>query len=593
MQSVFEFFLKVLSVSALVALVACTGAPLGPGFIAPDGWAFPGDHVVPTLGTDGMVSTTDRVASEIGVEVLRRGGNAVDAAVATHFALAVVNPEAGNIGGGGFMVIRMADGQTAALDFREKAPLRATRDMFLDDRGALTDRSQIGHLAAGVPGSVAGMWETHQRFGSLPWVELVQPAVNLAEGIVVHERLAQSLQEYEESLQRYPSTAAAFLLNGRAPRVGDRFVQRDLADTLRRIALDGKDGFYRGPTAALVEAEMRRGGGIMTREDLARYEAVWREPIVFQYRNHTVISMPPPSSGGVAIAEILNILEGYNLPELGYLSQDHAHIWTETVKRAFADRNAYLADPDYVPQPVERLISDAYATERRAEIRADRATPSEQVRAGLGANARREHVVARPEGDHTTHYSVVDGNGNAVAVTTTINSLYGSFVTVAGAGFLLNNEMDDFTVSPDTPNKFGLVQGEGNAIQPEKRMLSSMTPTILLDATGRVKLVTGSSGGPTIITTVAQIISNVVDFNMDIGSATAAPRLHHQHLPDELSYERNGLRPDVESALRSLGHNLKARSGYLGDTQSILVLSNGTLTAVADPRRGGAAVSVR
>jgi gamma-glutamyltranspeptidase/glutathione hydrolase len=561
--------------------------------VVPDGWGFPVDRVPLTYGRNGMVSTTDRVASEIGVEVLRRGGNAVDAGIATHFALAVVNPEAGNIGGGGFMVLRMADGRTAALDFREKAPLAATRNMYLDARGELTDRSRIGHLAAGVPGSVAGMWEAHQRFGSLPWAELIQPAVHLAEGTVVHERLAQSLQRFEKELRQYPATAAAFLVNGRAPRVGDRLIQRDLAETLGRIRRSGKDGFYHGRTAALVEAEMRRGGGIITREDLRQYEAVWRDPLLFQYRQHTAISMPPPSSGGATIEEILNILEGYELGSLGYLSRDHVHLWTEAVKRAFVDRNAYLGDPDFADQPTVRMISDAYAAQRRAEIRADRATPSTDVRPGMGAVQLGNPRASRRESEHTTHYSVVDREGNAVAVTTTINSLYGNLVVVMGAGFLLNNEMDDFAARPGTANQFGLVQGEVNAIEPKKRMLSAMTPTILLDPKGRVKLVTGTPGGPTIITTVAQMISNVVDFEMDVGTATAAPRLHHQHLPDLLHYERDGLRPEVVSGLRGLGHTIQARPGYQGDSQSILLLPDGTLTGTADPRRGGAAVSVR
>jgi gamma-glutamyltranspeptidase/glutathione hydrolase len=538
-----------------------------------------------------MVSTTDRVASEVGAEIIRHGGNAVDAAVATHFALAVVNPEAGNIGGGGFMIVRMADGRTAALDFREKAPRAATREMYLDARGEVTESALVGHLAAGVPGSVAGMWEAHKRFGSLPWAELVQPAVNLADGIVVHARLAHSLQSYETRLRRYPATAAAFLLDGRAPRVGDRLAQPDMAGTLRRIAREGKNGFYRGRTAELIEEEMRRGGGIMTRDDLARYEALWREPIVFEYRDHTVISMPPSSSGGITLAGILNILEGYDLRALGYLSRDHVHLWTEAVKRAFADRNEYLADPEFVPQPTERLVSDAYAAQRRAEIRADRATPSAQVQPGLGVIPRAR--TSRRESENTTHYSIVDRQGNAVAVTTTINSLYGNLVTVAGAGFLLNNEMDDFAARPGTPNQFGLVQGDANAIEPDKRMLSAMTPTIVLDPAGRVKLVTGSPGGPTIITTVAQMISNIVDFGMDAGSATAAPRLHHQHQPDTLYYERAGMRPDVAAALRAMGHNVRERSGYQGDTQTILVLPDGGLAGVADPRRGGAAVSVR
>ena len=587
----------IILIAGLVSTAACagdratTGGAAG-GFIAADGWGFPDERVVPTYGSGGMVSTTDRVASEIGVEVLRQGGNAVDAAVALQFALAVVNPEAGNIGGGGFMVVRMADGRRAALDFRERAPLAARRDMYLDPQGALTDRSVIGHLAAGVPGSVAGMWEAHKRFGSRPWAELMQPAVNLAEGIVTHERLAESLQEHERQLQRYPATTAAYLLNGRAPRVGDRLTQHELADTLRRIAREGKDDFYRGRTADLLLAEMRRGGGIITRDDLARYEAVWRDPIVFSYRRHTVVTMPPPSSGGATLAEILNILEGYDLHALGFLSRDHVHVWTEAVKRAFADRNTYLADPDFVPQPTERMTSVAYAAERRAEVRSGRATPSDEVHPGMGPEPGGHRSAGRREGVQTTHYSVLDRKGNAVAVTTTINSLYGNLVTVSGAGFLLNNEMDDFAASPGKPNRLGLVQGEANAIEPGKRMLSSMTPTILLDPSGRLKLVTGTPGGPTIITTIAQIISNVIDFNMDIGSATAAPRLHHQHLPDVLYYERAGLRPNVESALRALGYNVEGRPGYQGDTQSIVVLPDGTSAGIADPRRRGAALSV-
>ena len=555
-------------------------------------WAFPANRVGITLGTHGMVSTTDRVATEVGAEILRRGGNAVDAAVATHFALAVVNPEAGNIGGGGFMILRMADGQIAALDFREKAPLAATRDMYLDARGEVTKKSRIGHLAAGVPGSVAGMWEAHRRFGSVPWSSLLEPAIHLAEGVVVHDRLADSLQRYENDLRQYPATASAFLLAGKAPRVGDRLAQPNLAATLTRIARSGKDGFYRGRTADLIASEMRRGRGIITHEDLLQYEAVWRTPIRFEYRQHTVLSMPPPSSGGATMAEILNILEGFDLGAVGYLSRAHVHLWSEAVKRAFADRNTYLADPDFVAQPIDRMISDAYAAERRQEIRTDRATAASDVRPGMGPIAS-DPNAGRREGDHTTHYSIVDKAGNAVAVTTTINSLYGNLVVVSGAGFLLNNEMDDFAARPGTANQFGLVQGAANAIEPKKRMLSAMAPAIVLDADGRVKLVTGSPGGPTIITTVAQMISNVIDFQMDIAAATAAPRLHHQHLPDVLQYERNGLQPDVVSGLEALGHVVQARPGYQGDTQSIFVLPNGTLTGAADPRRGGATLGVR
>ncbi|MEW5931118.1 MAG: gamma-glutamyltransferase [Gemmatimonadota bacterium] len=588
--------LRSLAVRSLAAALLAAGcAPdTAPAQAAPvkfpEGWAFPVGSVAPVTATGGMVSTTDRVASEIGAEVLRRGGNAVDAAVATHFALAVVNPEAGNIGGGGFLVVRMADGTTASLDFREAAPLKATRDMFLDAQGNLTDKSLVGHLAAGVPGSVAGMWEAHRRFGSLPWAELVQPAVNLAEGIVVHERLAGSLRSYAERFQRFPATAAVFLPGGRAPRVGDRFVQRDLAETFRRIARDGKDGFYRGRTAELVEAEMRRGGGLITREDLARYQAKWRDPLRFTYRGHEVVSMPPTSSGGVTMAEMLNILEGYDLRSLGYLSAGHVHLFAEATRRAYADRNEYLADPDFVPQPTARMASDEYAAQRRQTIQRNRATPSAQVRPGLGAAPA--GAGARAEGTHTTHYSIVDGKGNAVAVTTTINSLYGNLVTVEGAGFLLNNEMDDFSAKPGTANQFGLVQGEANAVQPGKRMLSAMTPTIVLDPSGRVRLVTGTPGGSTIITTVAMMVSNVVDWNMDAATATAAPRLHHQHLPDTLRYERGGLTRETAARLRAMGHAVAERGGYQGDTQTIIVLPGGVLSGASDPRRGGAAVGV-
>ncbi|MBA3969351.1 MAG: gamma-glutamyltransferase [Gemmatimonadetes bacterium] len=579
-------------VGALLLVVGCAPEaqlqraphPQESGTPFPSGWAFSAQSVSPARATGGMVTTTDRVASEVGAEMLRRGGNAVDAAIATFFALAVVNPEAGNIGGGGFLVARMADGSAASLDFREKAPLAATRDMFLDAAGNLSERSVVGHLAAGVPGSVAGMWEAHRRWGSMPWADLLLPAVNLADGIVVHERLARSLRSNESYLRRFPATAAVFLPGGQPPRVGDRWAQPDLAATLRRIARDGHDGFYRGRTAELVAAEMRRGGGIITAQDLAGYRAVWRDPVSFTYRGHRIISMPSPSSGGATLAAILKTLEGYDLRALGWHSPEHVHLWTEAVRRAYADRNAYLADPDFVPQPTTRMISDAYAAERRRTIRTDRATPSSEVAPGLGPS--------RTEGTETTHFSVVDRAGNAVAITTTINSLYGNAVVVSGAGFLLNNEMDDFAAKPGTANQFGLVQGEANAIQPGKRMLSAMTPTIVLAPDGRVRLVTGTPGGSTIITTVAQVISDVVDWNMDLAAATAAPRLHHQHLPDVLRFERGGLSAGTVARLGALGHRVEERDGFQGDVQSIMVLPDGTLVGAADPRRGGAAVGV-
>jgi gamma-glutamyltranspeptidase/glutathione hydrolase len=548
------------------------------------GWRWPAGSLAPTVSTNGMVVTTDRVASEVGAEILRRGGNAVDAAVATHFALAVVNPEAGNIGGGGFMIVRMADGTTAALDFRETAPGRATRDMFLDSAGNVTRKSLVGPLAAGVPGSVAGMWEAHKRFGSLPWADLVQPAVNLARGIVVHERLASSLQAHQSEIATNAEGARIFLPGGRAPRVGDRLVQDDLARTLERVAASGADGFYHGETARAIAAEMRATGGLIDTVDLARYRAIWRDPVRIAYRGFEVITMPPPSSGGATLAEMLNILSGYDLRGMGYLSAAHVHLFTEASRRAFADRNAYLADPDFVPQPVARMSSPAYAAQRRATIRPDRATPSAEVAPGMGPALR--------EGTHTTHYSIVDAKGNAVAVTTTINSLYGNLMVVRGAGFWLNDEMDDFTAKPGVPNQFGLVQGAANAVAPAKRMLSAMTPTIVLDSAKHVRLVTGSPGGSTIITTVAAMVSNVIDFRMNAADAMAAPRLHHQHLPDTLRYERGGLTPATAAALRAMGHAVSEREGYQGDVQTIMVAPDGRLEGVSDPRRGGAAVGV-
>jgi gamma-glutamyltranspeptidase/glutathione hydrolase len=551
----------------------------------PSKWEFQRGAMSPVIAARGMVVSTDRVASEVGAEILRRNGNAVDVAVAVHFALAVVNPEAGNLGGGGFMVVRMADGTTAALDFREAAPLKATRDMYLDARGNVSDSlSLVGHLASGVPGSVAGMWEAHKRFGRLPWAELVQPAINLADGIVIHERLAGSLHRNKDILNHYPETQRIFAPGGRELLVGDRLVQPDLAATFRRIQQSGADGFYQGRTAELIEQEMQRGGGLITREDLAAYRAVWREPIRFTYRGNTVISMPPPSSGGATMAEMLKIMEGYDIHGAGFMSPRYVHLFTEAARRAYADRNSYLADPDFVPQPVERMLSAAYIAQRRATIRPDRATPSAEVAPGLGPPPA--------EGTNTTHYSIVDGLGNAVAVTTTLNSLYGSGVTVQGAGFLLNNEMDDFTSKPGVANQFGLVQGAANAIAPRKRMLSAMAPTIILDARGRLRAVTGTPGGSTIITSIAQMVSNIVDFDMDVATAELAPRLHHQHLPDSLRFEKHGLEDSTVARLRAMGHVVAEREGYQGDVQTIIVLPSGYVTGASDPRRGGAAVGL-
>ena len=545
----------------------------------PDSWRYPSD-TPPVTAERGMVVSTDRYASEIGVQVMQAGGNAVDAAISVSLALAVVNPEAGNIGGGGFMVVRMADGTTAALDYREKAPLAATREMFLDEHGNLTDKSVVGHLAAGVPGTVMGMWEAHRRFGSLPWEDLVEPAVGLAEGFEVEARFRSNLVNSEDGIRRFATTAATFLPDGHVAELGETFAQPELAATLGRIRDAGADGFYGGETADLIVAEMERGRGIISHEDLQAYTAAWREPIEFTYRGYGVLSMPPSSSGGATMAEMANILEGHDLSTLEWHSAEMVHLLAESWRRAYSDRNEYLADPDFVDMPLERMTSKAYARERGADI-TDRATPSAEVGPGL---------EPPQEGEHTTHFSVVDPDGNAVSVTTTINSFFGSKVTVAGAGFVLNNEMDDFAAKPGTPNQFGLVQGENNAVGPGKRMLSAMTPTIVTHPDGELLFVTGTPGGATIITTVFQTIVNVVDYGMNVVQAVNAPRVHHQHLPDQIFYENGGLSAEVVAALEARGQTMVERSGVSGDVQAIVVMPDGSLQAASDPRRGGMAV---
>ncbi len=566
-------------VTALGVGGCSAGAEASRGF--PANWTYLEGAEAPVVAENGMVVTTDERASRVGRDVLAAGGNVVDAAVAVHFALAVVNPEAGNIGGGGFMVLHLADGRRAALDFRETAPLAATADMYLDEDGSVTDKSLVGHLAVGVPGSVAGMWEAHQRYGTRPWPELVQPAIDLAGGFVVGPRFLASLgPDMVRSLSEFPASAAQFLpRDGQPPSLGDTLRQPELAGTLERIRDRGADGFYAGETADLLVAEMARGGGIITHEDLTTYTPAWREPITFQYRGHTVLSMPPSSSGGATLAEIANMLEDFDLASGHRFGAETLHLYAEVWRRAYADRNHYLADPDFADVPLERMTSRAYGAERAADISRDRATSSTDVEPGMGPR----------EGENTTHYSIVDQAGNAISVTTTINSWYGSKVTVTGAGFVLNNEMDDFTAKPGVPNQFGLVQGEANAIEPGKRMLSAMTPTIVLDPDGDVKMVVGTPGGSTIITTVFQAISNVLDFGMGVVDAVHAPRVHHQHLPDQIQYERNGLMPSVVARLEAMGHVVTERSGLSGDVQMIVV-EDGVLTGWSDPRRGGRAL---
>jgi gamma-glutamyltranspeptidase/glutathione hydrolase len=527
-----------------------------------------------------MVATDAPLATQVGAEVLRQGGNAVDAAVATAFALAVVWPGAGNLGGGGFMVTQMAGSPPAALDFREVAPQAAKRDMYIGPDGKPDDRSVTGDLAAGVPGSVAGLWEAHHRFGSRPWAELLAPAIRLADsGFVADSDFAGQTRWDSARFSKFPASAALFLPHGRPVQPGDRWHNPQLAATLRRIAANGTAGFYAGPTAQAIVAEMRRGHGIITLADLAAYHPKWRTPVEFDYHGFHVITMPPPSSGGLTMELMTHMLAGHDLHALGWHSPAELQLLAEVMRRAYAVRNHFYGDPDVISIPTDRLLSQPFADSLAASIRPDSATPSSAVSFPTGAP---------PEGQHTTHFSVVDGKGNAVALTTTINSTFGSASTVGGAGFLLNDEMDDFTAQPGTPNSEGLVMGDANAIAPGKRMLSSMTPTIVQGHDSLPMLVTGASGGGRIITTVFQIMSNVIDFDMPLSAAVSAPRVHHQHLPDVLLYEQGGLRDDVVAALRAMHENVEANPGGLAIGASIERTPNG-VTGMPDPRIHGKA----
>ena len=509
----------------------------------------------------GVVVSASAIASEAGAEVLRSGGNAVDAAIATGLALAVTYPTAGNIGGGGFMVIRFPDGRVTAFDFREKAPLSAHAEMFVDETGEYSSRlHHNSHLAVGVPGTVAGFALAHERYGTVEWSSLVEPAVELArDGFEVPVGLARSLRSVLERFEPYPASVAAYSKGGVAYETGEVMKQPDLAVTLGRIMREGRDGFYRGETARLIAEEMERGGGMITEEDLARYEAVEREPIVGTYRGHDVISMPPPSSGGIALVEMLNILEGYDLEAMGHNSAPYLHHLAESMRRAFRDRARYVADTDFVEVPVEKLTAKAYAAELRSTIDADEATVSSP-----------EDIALEPaESPETTHYSVVDADGMAVSVTYTLEQGYGSKIVVPGAGFLLNNEMGDFNGRPGLTTDTGLIGTDPNLARPEQRMLSSMTPMILAKD-GELVAVIGSPGGRTIINTVLQVVLNVVDFGMPIQDAVNAARMHHQWLPDRLSIEDDGVSEDVVARLESMGHTVRV-GGRQGTAHSVMV----------------------
>jgi gamma-glutamyltranspeptidase/glutathione hydrolase len=565
---------------SLVALTTCrppsteTAGPLASATVPPE-WQFSAGGAASYAPT-AMVSSNDSLATLVGVETLRRGGNAVDAAVAVGFALAVTYPEAGNLGGGGYMIIRMADGRTAALDYRERAPLAATRDMYSQTYASVPRGSLVGHLASGVPGAVGGMVEAHSKYGVLPLADVLAPAIRLADsGFIVDSALARSLENARDLIAAYGG-AALFVPNGTPLGRGSRLVQADLANTLRRIAERGSPGFYEGETARLLIEEMRRGGGIITEEDLRQYRPAWRGALEGSYRGHRLIMMPPSSSGGVTMMETLNILETLGeLPAFG--SAAYTHLLAEALRRAFIDRNTKLGDPDFVPVPVRHLTSESYADSLAATIDRGRAS----VTGAFDSAAR--------EGTHTTHYSVVDAAGNAVATTTTINELYGSGVFIAGAGLFMNNEMDDFATRPGEPNLFGLVQGEINAIAPGKRMLSAMSPTIVLDSAGTVLLVLGGRGGPRIISSTLQVVLNVIDHGMSLADALAAPRIHHQAWPDTLRYEGNGLTAPVLDSLRAMGHAVAAGRAH-GHVKAIMRAPGGGWHGAHDPRTTGAAL---
>ena len=537
----------------------------------------------PVSAQRGMVVSAEHHASAAGVEVMRGGGNAVDAAVATGFALAVTFPVAGNVGGGGFMVIRFPDGTATTVDYRETAPSGATREMYVDDStGAIRpDLSRRGALASGVPGAVAGLLHAHAEYGRAPLAAVLAPAIRLAaDGFPLSPREADRLTDAAGSFARYPGSARHWVREG-GWAVGDTLRQPELAAVLERIRDDGRDGFYTGETARLIVAEQERGGGLISLADLAGYQPVERAPLVGDYRGHRVISMPPPSSGGIALIQMLDAVESFDVSALGFNSSATAHLMGEAMRRAFADRAEWLGDPDFSDIPTDALTAESYTRARMVDFDPAKADSS----VALGAGQPRES-------DQTTHYSVVDADGLAVSTTTTLNGGFGSHVAVQGAGFFLNNEMDDFTSAPGQPNMFGLVQGEANAIEPGKRMLSSMTPTIVEDPEGRLMLVVGSPGGPRIITAVFQTILNVVDHGMNVQEAVAAPRVHHQWLPDVMYHERQSLPVDVIVALQERGWQLSESAGWWGRVDAIEVGYDGA-TSVTDPSGLDAVESVR
>lgn len=530
----------------------------------------------PVIDTAGMVASQNAIASQVGADILADGGNAVDAAIGVGFALAVVLPRAGNIGGGGFMLAYLAESdETVAVDYREMAPPRASRDMFLDENGDVDPQlARFSHLSSGVPGTVAGFWEAHQRYGTMPWKRLVEPAVELArEGIVVSHDLANLLASRQARLSRFPAARSYFFKPDGSPyAAGERLLQSDLAESLDLIANGGRDAFYKGSIARLIAAEMAANGGLIDEAAMALYEPAFREPVRGAYRGYEVVSMPPSSSGGVHVIQMLNVLEHFPLSEYGAGSADSVHALTETMKLAYADRSRHLGDMAFYDVPIDWLTDEGYARQLAGSIDMQKARPSSDIAPGEPA------VYESPD---TTHFSVMDSQGNAVSNTYTLNFSYGSHIAVSGAGFLLNNEMDDFSSKPGVPNAFGLIGGEANAIEAGKRPLSSMTPTMIF-FDGKPWLVTGSPGGSRIITTVLQMIVNVVDHGMNIADATSVARIHHQWLPDVLRLE-SGFSPDTVRELERRGHQIE-QSQAMGSLQSV-VKSDDHYRGFSDPRR--------
>jgi gamma-glutamyltranspeptidase/glutathione hydrolase len=539
------------------------------------------DIAHPQLGTKGMVATQNRYASETGARILEQGGNAIDAAVAIGFSMAVVYPRAGNLGGGGFMLVHDAtQGDTVAIDYREMAPVKASRHMYLDENGEVDRmRTYFSHLAAGVPGTVAGMWSAHQRFGRLPWKDLLQPAIEQAsKGIVVGFDMAVLLQTQQERLCRNEATCKYYFKENGVPyEPGDLLLQKDLAHTLTLIARHGPDGFYAGETAEKIVQEMQRGGGLIDLESLAGYKVDIREPVRGTYRGYEIVAMPPPSSGGVHILQMLNILERYQVGEMGSESADAVHLLAEVSRLAYADRSKHLGDPDYHAVPLEWLTGKEYGRQLAETIDMAKARPSEEVAPGMEPPY---------ESSDTTHYSVIDADGNMVANTFTLNFTFGSGISVDGAGFLLNNEMGDFVAKPETPNAYGLLGGDANSIEAGKRPLSSMVPTMIFGDDGTM-IATGSMGGSRIITGVLQTIVNIIDHGMNIAEAAAAPRMHHQWFPDSLSLEP-GFSPDTIRILRERGHEVVDTTYSMGSTQTVS-FQDGLFRGASDTRRPEAA----